>query len=264
LLTIRCGVAQDKDGTPGDCDWAVLQSFANPAFSDGELLQSLAQANAVHVFASLTAFNFFLKIWNRCDAAERKKLSGREMTACGVGHSTDTAARTLQQSGTTLNWHVPQFGEGDARENGLHWTLEQLEKRGLIPKNELHLWSKTDATSAKILRDVKRIRLWNDWQIHTHEIYSLGINLKSMPTEAIDALEKDSPVCFGVKSAEVLDATVAALLKHTMRNSISQLPRSIHFSVWERGALQRAQQLYMQPRLLPWSEFESLLPTAAK
>lgn len=264
MLTIRCGVAQDKDATPSDCDWAVLQSFANPAFSDAELLQSLAQAHAVHVFASLTAFNFFLKSWYRCDAAERKKLSGREMTACGVGHSTDAAARTLQHSGISLNWQVPHFGEGDVRENGLHWTLEQLEKRGLIPRNALHLWSKTGATSAKILRDLKKIRQWNDWQIHTHEIYSLGINLKSMPAAAIDALERNSPVCFGVKSAEVLDATVAALLKHTMQNSLSQLPHSVHFSVWERGALQRAQQLYMQPRLLPWSEFESLLAAVAK
>lgn len=264
MLTIRCGVAQDNDGAQTDCDWPVLQSFVNPRFSQEELLQSLGQSHAVHVFASITAFNFFQKICNRLSAADRNEIAGREMTACGVGNSTDAAARTLQQSGTALRWKVPHFADADSRQNGLHWTLEQLEKLGLIPKNPLHLWSKTESTSAKILRDSKNLRQWSNWQAFTHEIYSLGVNLKSIPPTVLEALDKNAPVCFGVKSAEVLDATVAALLKQAKLNSVSQFPRSIHFSVWERGALQRAQQLYMQPRLVPWNEFESLIATTTK
>lgn len=257
MLTIRCGVAQENQSTAQDCDWPVLQSKLNPSFSTEGFLQTLSQPNELHIFASPTAFNFFVKLWNSLEPAQKKSLSHLELFACGVGNTTDDAARSLRESGVLLRWSVPTLASKELRENGLNWTLENLEKKGLIPKHPLHLWTKTWSTSDKILREVQNARGWNSWSAQTHEIYSLDADSHSIPTEVVHAIVTKTPLCFGVKSAEVLDAVLAVLLEHTHVSTPSQLPRSIQFSVWEKGALQRAQQLFLQTRLIPWAEFES-------
>jgi hypothetical protein len=205
------------------------------------------------------AFHFFQEILNSIDPLQKKNIPAHEILACGVGKTTDSAARTLKNAGLPVRWLIPELASEETRENGLAWTLEQLEKKGIVPRHPLHLWTKAFSTSDKILRELKTSRQWNMWDTFTHELYALSLNNDPFPPEVVLALANKTPLCFGVKSAEVLDATVALLLHHTRLTSAQQLPRSVHFSVWEKGALQKAQQLFLHSRLIPWTSFEQQL-----
>lgn len=264
MLNIRCGVAPDDSTPPDNNEWPVLKAVVNPQFNSDDLKKSLSQPGHLHIFASPTAVHFFVRVWTALDESTKKTSSSLDMLACGVGNTTDDAARSLRERKVSLRWSVPALASPNLRENGLSWTLGQLEKQGLIPRHTLHLWTKTWSTSEKIMRELKAARQWSSWDIHTHEIYSLAANTDPIPPEIVLALTAKSPICFGVKSAEVLDATVAALLHHTRLSSPQQLSRSIQFSVWEKGALQRAQQLFLQSRLIPWSQFDPLADATAQ
>lgn len=256
MLNVRCGITGVHTSKIQDCEWPVLRAAVNPNDSAEDVVKTISQANQLHIFASPMAFHFFQEILNSLDAGQKKKIPAHEIFACGVGNATDTAARSLKNTGLPVRWTTPDLAPQDRRENGMSWTLEQLEKRGFIPRHPLHLWTKTFSTSEKILRELKSSRQWNLWETKTHEIYSLSVNADPFPPDIVLALANKSPICFGVKSAEVLDATVTLLLQHTRLTSAQQLPRSVHFSVWEKGALQKAQQLFLHSRLIPWSSFE--------
>ena len=72
-------------------------------------------------------------------------------------------------------------------------------------------------------------------------------------------LNGGSTVCFGAKSAEALDALLQILFAHFQLHETKMLPAGIHFSVWEKSATFRAQELGLQDRLIPFAQFESLL-----
>lgn len=256
MLNIRCGIKGPTTTHSLPCDWPVMRAEAGSKFLQQDLLNSLSQPKQLHIFASPMAFLFFQDALNSLDQGVRKQIPPNEMLACGVGNTTDTLARSLKNPASPVRWSDPALSSPDNRENGLAWTLEQLEKKGLVPRHPLHLWTKSFSSSEKILRDVKTSRQWNMWETSVHEIYGLKLNNEPFPPEIILALANRTPVCFGVKSAEVLDATVALLLLHTRLTSAQQLPRTVHFSVWEKGALQKAQQLFLHSRLIPWSSFE--------
>ena len=256
MLAIRCGVAVDDNSLNLKRDWAVLTSDLNPKFNPDCFINSFRTERSLHIFASATALVSFMQDWEKLGDEHRNLLKPLEMFGCGVGSTTDGLVKNLQKQGPRMKWNFPDLTANGQRENGLLWTLEHLEKKGLLPKCDLNLWSKTWSTSEKILGEYRSQRQWTSWKTTTHEIYSLGTRPDSIPNQVILALVKKEPVCFGVRSGEVLDATLTLLLEHLKKSSASELPRNIHFSVWEKSALLRAQQLFLQSRLIPATDFE--------
>ncbi|NBO39201.1 hypothetical protein EBU99_11530 [bacterium] len=263
MLAYRCCVALEETSSQPAVEWPLLEAQLNHSVTSESLFSTLVQPNSVHVFASQTAIKMFIKAIDSSELAQREKLPTVSVYVCGVGATTDQAVRSLSQLALPTRWNFPNLGPAELRENGLHWTLEKLEKDGLVPRNDFHLWTKALSTSDKILKELRSSRQWLNWQTYTHEIYNLSLTAKSIPHGLVIALTNKTPVCLGVKSAELLDATLAALLEHLKRSTVSELPRNIHFSVWEKSALQRAQQLFIQSRLIPWNEFESHVNTSA-
>lgn len=259
MLAVRCGVSFEDHQLSASKDWLVLHAEVNQNFFTENIINAFQNPGSVHIFTSSTAVSMFLKLWNSFPEERRKPLKKHEVSALGVGSTTDTLVRSLQDQGPNMNWSFPELAIDGRRENGLLWTLEQLEKKGLLPKFELSLWCKTFSPSEKILTDYKFMRKWSNWRASVFEIYALTLRPDSMPQETVMALLQRTPVCFGVKSAEVLDATLNLIKTHLHKNSISEIPRNIHFSVWEKSALQRAQQLQLQSRLIPSPEFEELI-----
>lgn len=259
MLAVRCGVSLEDNQLNPEKDWAVLSSEINPSFNTDLVHQAFQVDNSLHIFTSATAISALQNLWKTFPEDKRKAFKPTNLMACGVGSTTDTLVKTIQQFKPELRWTFPDLAQQGIRENGLQWTLEQLEKKGLIPKSDLFLWCKTWSSSAKILGDYRNTRQWTSWRAAALEIYSLCTRSNSLPSEVVVALVQKEPICFGVKSAEVLDATITLLSEHLHKNSASDLPRNIHFSVWEKSALQRAQQLFLQSRLIPLAEFESHL-----
>jgi hypothetical protein len=239
--------------------WAVLRAERNPKYSHNAFIEALSGIDNLHVFASTTAHQFFLDEWRLTNSALKTALAGKKMIACGVGSTTDQAARSLADASIGINWSVPELADNGIRRNGLDWTLNRLEELGLIPDMSLQLWTKIDSTSEKILQETKLARNWDSWKVRTHEIYVLEHVHADVPALVKTAINDGSPICFGAKSAEVLDATVRALMLHCNVTDPKNFAQCVHFSVWEKGAQQKAQQLLLQQRLIPWSEFEKLL-----
>jgi hypothetical protein len=258
---ILCGVAQKDSTNDQTVDWPVLWAVMNPQFNRDSLLQSVSGSPALHVFASTSAWQFFVNSWHSLSESEKKQRAQLEMFACGVGDTTDRAARSLPEAGVQLRWSTPRWNSSLPRENGLLWTLNQLETLGLIPRYPLYVWTKTWSNSENILCDFKHSRQWPGWQSSIKEIYSLKSEPFNIPEPVLQALQSKQNLCFGVKSADVLDATLASLIHHLKVPSVAQLPNFIHFSVWEQSALKRAQQLFLQWHLIDWLEFEKLCQT---
>lgn len=256
MLAIRCGVAVDDNSLNPKRDWAVLTSDLNPKFNPDCFINSFRTERSVHIFASATALVSFLKVWEKLGDEQRNLLKPLEMCGCGVGSTTDGLVKKLEKQGPRMEWNFPELTANGQRENGLLWTLEHLEKKGFLPKWNLNLWSKTWSASEKILGEYRSQRQWMSWKTTSHEIYSLVTRPDSIPNQVILALGKKEPLCFGVRSGEVLDATLTLLLEYLKKSNASELPRNIHFSVWEKSALVRAQQLFLQSRLVPVTDFE--------
>ncbi|MBM3381221.1 MAG: hypothetical protein FJY29_02155 [Betaproteobacteria bacterium] len=259
MLAIRCGVALEDSHPPPHHEWSVLRAKANSHLNADAMSAALQNKGELHVFTSTTALHFFNLLWrNRVKAHDTDAVKYSAM-AVGVGAVTDSAVQTLQNLSATIEWSFPDLTEKSARLNGLQWTLEQLERIKLIPSMTLNLWTKTNSTSARILNEFRAARNWSQWKFQVHAIYTLTLHDASLPQEIADALRGDFPVCFGVKSAEILDATVALLMRHVGVTSSVDLPSRIRFCAWEKSALQRAQELFLQPRLQPFNEFEKLV-----
>jgi hypothetical protein len=257
LLAIRCGVEAEDNDLTVDRDWPVLVARENPTIDSGTAWDCVRKPDSVHVFSSVSALHFLTKLLKNNPAAQTAAQDC--LTAIGVGATTDAAVRGLNDACPELNVFVPTLSLNNKRDNGLHWTLEQLESRGLIPQKNLTLWTKSWSVSEKILKDFRHSRQWLQWNIATVEIYSLEASTSPIPTDIVAALLQQQPVCFSVKSGEVLDATVSALMKHLHKSSARELPASVYFSVWEKSALARAQQLFLQSRLIPANDFNALV-----
>lgn len=259
MLAVRCGVSSEVQAGQTQLVWAVLRAERNPKYSHNTFVEALSGINRLHVFASTTAHQFFLDEWNLTDSTVKAGFAGKRMFACGVGSTTDQAALSLADAMIGINWSVPELANNGIRLNGLGWTLNRLEELGLIPGFSLQLWTKINSTSEKILKDTKLARKWDTWDVQTHEIYDLKNVHADVPELVKTAINDGSLICFGARSAEVLDATVRALMLHCNVTDPKNFAQCVHFSAWEKGAQQRAQQLLLQQRLIPWSEFEKLL-----
>lgn len=258
MLRVLCAVEHDESSTSSVNEWPVLKAVESLQTSPRDVFTALSSPQAIHVFASRTSMSFFLKLWSQLTTEQKMQLAHLEMTACGVGSTTDTLARQLTSRGVVLRWTLPDLGDEDGRHNGLLWTLTQLELRGLIPNQHLHLWTKQDSTSEKILSTFKEQRHWPMWPTYVHPLYALHAHTQPLPTSAVQALSAGQSICLAAKSAEVLDAALMAVLKHLQINSVDQLPSSICFSVWETSAHQRAAQLGLDARLVEWVSKHSL------
>lgn len=258
MLPIKCGVESEDSDLKANWDWPVLVAKQNPALDDLNVVSQFQNPNSIHAFASTTAIHFVAKILNSLTERPSVKIENESLMAVGVGSTTDTAVQCLQEKHCHIGFSFPDLSNGGKRENGLHWTLEQLEKKGLVPKLDLILWTKTWSISERILKDFRQTRNWQSWKTSTMEIYSLEASKSPIPVQIASALSQKQPICFSVKSGEVLDATVNALLTHLVKTTARELPNHIFFSVWEKSALARAQQLFLQTRLIPAQEFNAL------
>jgi hypothetical protein len=259
MLAIRCGVALEDSRLNSQLDWFVLSAEPNPSLSDTAPVNTFNSTAELHIFTSNTAINIFIQLWGTHFKSGFNLTSGQHPMAVGVGSVTDTAVQNLANLETSLQWQFPNMKGDEPRSNGLQWTLERLEQLGLIPGANIHLWTKTNSTSERILNSFRSSRHWSRWQVHTQEIYSLVLTNQTPPKHVAEALESNMPVCFGVKSAEVLEATITHLLKYLGLKTAAQLPSKVRFCAWEKSALQRAQELFLQPRLMPFNEFEKLI-----
>ncbi|NBW80685.1 hypothetical protein EBR21_02930 [bacterium] len=258
MLAVRCRVSLENQAGKQEQEWVVLRAERNSGYAHNAFVEALSDGCKLHVFASTTAQQFFLQEWSMTAAEEKASLAGKAMFACGVGNTTDQSAGSLTEACGEMKWTVPVLAHNGIRLNGLAWTLNRLEELRLVPRMSLHLWTKINSTSEKILEETKRTRKWNSWDTRIHEIYDLNSTL-DVPEHIKRAIANGLPICFGVRSAEVLDATVHALLRHCQVANPTSLAQNIHFSVWEKGAQQRAQQLMLQQRLVDPADFDKLL-----
>jgi len=259
VLAIKCGVESEDNDLKLDQDWPVLVAKRNPSVEDSTVLNQFKKQSPIHIFSSQSAVHFVAKTLEGIDTSHCDVSTMENCTAVGVGSATDSAAKGLQAKMSHLNIDTVDLRKDDRRENGLNWTLERLEHMGLIPRHEVILWTKTWSVSERLLNDFRSSRRWHNWIASTVEIYSLEPSAGPIPVSVITALAQSRQVCFSVKSGEVLDATIAALLAHLHKPTARDLPQNILFSVWEKSALARAQQLYIQSRLIPAHEFDAAL-----
>jgi len=189
VLAYRCCVALEETSSQPAVEWPLLEAQLNHSVTSESLFSTLVQPNSVHVFASQTAIKMFIKAIDSSELAQREKLPTVSVYVCGVGATTDQAVRSLSQLALPTRWNFPNLGPAELRENGLHWTLEKLEKDGLVPRNDFHLWTKALSTSDKILKELRSSRQWLNWQTYTHEIYNLSLTAKSIPHGLVIALQ---------------------------------------------------------------------------
>ncbi|MFZ9519239.1 MAG: hypothetical protein ACO3A4_02070 [Silvanigrellaceae bacterium] len=258
MLAVRCGISLEQLTNQRGLFWPVLNAIRNVSFTRDDFIAALSDDCKIHVFASTAAAKLFEHELSLAEPHIKTSLLKNHQIACGVGPATDQAARSLIESSAVGSWSVPEMANNGERLNGLAWTLSRLEALGLIPRTSLHLWTKKNSTSEKILDEFRNARQWRSWEVRTHEIYELSSNPDSLPEVIREKIATGEQVCFGVKSAEVLDATLERLMRSFNVKSPANLDHSIHFSVWEKGAQNRAWQLNLQARLVPWSEFEAL------
>ena len=259
MFAVRCGVSLEDNLLNPEKDWHVLKAEINSKLNPVSLLDALQIENSTHIFTSSSAFSIFQNLIQSFPVETKKRLKNTTLNVCGVGTTTDHLVKSLADKDAQIRWLFPNLNVEGRRENGLQWTLEQLEKIGLLPKSEVTLWCKVWSFSEKILNEYKSMRHWTTWKTSIFEIYNLTLVQDAIPPEVVLALTQRRPICFGVKSADVLDATVELLKKHLQKSSVAELPKNIFFSVWEKSALQRAQQLFLQSRLVSSLEFESFL-----
>jgi hypothetical protein len=240
-------------------DWFVLTAEANPNLDPVTLTNAFRTEGELHIFTSNTAIQSFIRIWKTHLQAKLNSVHSQRATALGVGVTTDTAVKELKNLGMPIQWTLLDVKGDEPRLNGLQWTLAKLEQLNLLPGSPLHLWTKTNSASERILKEFRATRTWSQWQTHVHEVYKLALAESAFPLPIAEALEHNRPICFGVKSAEVLEATVTLLLKHLGVKSAAALPSKVRFCAWEKSALQKAQELCLQPRLQPFNEFEKLI-----
>ena len=259
MLPIRCGIESEDTDLKLDRDWPVLAAKFNSSIESSALLKQFQKENQIHIFTSQSALFFASKHIESTNTSHVDVSSQSHSTVVGVGATTDAAARNFQAKFPHFYLKAADLSANGKRENGLHWTLERLEHMGHIPRQDVVLWTKSWSISEKILNDFRHSRQWQSWSTTTVEVYQIEPSARSLPISAVTAIAQQQSVCFSVKSAEVLDATVAALLSHMQKATARDLPENIHFSVWEKSALARAQQLYLQSRLIPAHEFEAAM-----
>ncbi|MEY2987527.1 MAG: hypothetical protein RJB13_1048 [Pseudomonadota bacterium] len=259
MLPIKCGVESEDNDLKLDRDWPVLIARLNSSIEDSAVNQHFHKENQIHIFSSQSAIHFVSKSLQSISTPHEQFLKNHYTSLIGVGSVTDAAVKNMKTNFSQFLFNTPDISVNGKRENGLNWTLERLEQLGMIPRQEIVLWTKTWSVSEKILCDFRKSRQWQGWASSTVEIYSIEPSTCPMPVQAVTAIVQNQQVCFSVKSAEVLDATVAALLAHLHKSTVRDLPQNILFSVWEKSALARAQQLYLQNRLIPAHEFEAAL-----
>lgn len=258
MHAIRCGVALDDNTATTPFVWNVMRAVSNQAESDAKFLSAFEANKTLHIFSSSTAIAFFSKRIAELKNALERLPDSKILFTCGVGQSTDAAAQALTSQFHEGSWQFVPLAKNTVRENGLQWTLQQLCAEGLIPETEVHLWTKTHSASEKILEAFRSSQNCPDWKTTVHEIYELGINRSPWPQRLTRLLQGGQPICFGARSAEVLDALLVLLCEHFQLRDHSQLPEPLRFSVWEKSATQRAEELHLQDRLIPFSKFESL------
>jgi hypothetical protein len=259
MHAIRCGVAVDDSLATDPLVWNVLSAGKNSAESDEKFLSAFHSEKTLHIFSSFTAIVHFSKRMTELKPALAPIAKDNILLTCGVGQSTDAAAQALAAQFPSWTWQTIPLAVKAERGNGLQWTLEQLSQSGFIPAIEVHLWTKTHSTSEDILEMFRRTHVWPEWRTTVHEIYELNINRRAVPQPVVSLLNGGEPVCFGTKSAEALDALLQLLFVHFRLQETKMLPAHIHFSVWEKSATLRAQELGLQERLIPFAQFESLM-----
>lgn len=259
MLAIKCGVESEDNDLKVDRDWPVLVAKLNSSVEESVVVQALQNEGSIHIFSSQSAIHFVGKVCNLYVDRLTVSSNQKHSSVIGVGRVTDTSAQGWVTKNSNFGLTTLDISNNGSRENGLHWTLERLEHMGFIPKNNVVLWTKTWSASEKILKEFRLSRQWHSWNSSVVEIYSLDQSQQPIPARVVSAIAQKELICFSVKSSDVLDATITALLSHLHKSSARELPQNIFFSVWEKSALARAQQLFLQNRLIPAHEFENHL-----